>query len=86
MRTTYSLLARLKSTEYNLAHDSPLTFTTSGLLTKLLGRIYFQEYRPGASPGKLPIGQNAAVSALALVGTLWCVTPSVEVAIDFALA
>ena len=47
----------------------PLTLSP-GLLTKLLGRIYYQEYKKGASPGKLPIGSNAAVSALALVGTL----------------
>ena len=40
------------------------------ILTKLLGRIYFQEYHTGAKPGQLPINQNAAVTALALVGTL----------------
>ena len=40
------------------------------ILTKLLGRIYFQDYHPGAKPGQLPINQNAAVTALALVGTL----------------
>ena len=40
------------------------------LLTRLLGRIYYQDYVPGAKPGKLPIDANAAVTALALVGTL----------------
>jgi PHS family inorganic phosphate transporter-like MFS transporter len=40
------------------------------LLTRLLGRIYYQDYAPGAKPGKLPIDANAAVTALALVGTL----------------
>jgi len=40
------------------------------LLTRLLGRIYYQDYTPGAKPGQLPITVNAAVSALALVGTL----------------
>jgi PHS family inorganic phosphate transporter-like MFS transporter len=40
------------------------------LLTRLLGRIYYQDFQEGAKPGKLPIDANAAVSALALVGTL----------------
>jgi len=45
-----------------------------GLVTKLIGRIYYQDnpYHIGAtvSPGVLPIGINAAITAIALVGTL----------------
>jgi PHS family inorganic phosphate transporter-like MFS transporter len=45
------------------------------LLTKLLGRIYFQDSpfvtNSMVSPGKLPIDVDAAVSAVALCGTLF---------------
>jgi PHS family inorganic phosphate transporter-like MFS transporter len=45
-----------------------------GLLTNILGRIYFQDnpyyLNAGVSPGKLPINYNAAISAVALCGAL----------------
>jgi hypothetical protein len=31
------------------------------LLTPLLGRLYYQDFTPGAKPGKLPIDANVAV-------------------------
>ena len=44
------------------------------LLTKLLGRIYYQDnpftIQNTVDPGRLPIEVDAAVSAVALVGTL----------------
>ena len=43
------------------------------LLTKLIGRIYYQDdpYEVGGivNPGVLPIGVDAAISAVALIGT-----------------
>jgi PHS family inorganic phosphate transporter-like MFS transporter len=45
-----------------------------GILTPLLGRIYYQDnpfdLNNTVSPGKLPLNVNVAVSAVALVGTL----------------
>jgi PHS family inorganic phosphate transporter-like MFS transporter len=44
------------------------------LLTKSIGRLYYQDnpfhIKGTVSPGKLPIGSDAAVSSVALVGTL----------------
>ena len=40
------------------------------MLTKLLGRIYYQDYVPGAKPGQLPLNVNAAVSGVALARSM----------------
>lgn len=40
-----------------------------GLVTKLLGRLYYPDNSP-SGPGQMPIGWNAAVTGTALLGTL----------------
>ena len=67
--TEASLLIRACFPTAGFFADAYDLFSIS-ILTRLLGRIYYQDLTPGAKPGELPIGQNAAVTALALVGTL----------------